>query len=267
MTKPGMSRRSLLTKSGALAGAAFLASLPGSFALASPAYADSPQAPGPAGASGSTTPTGEEIRTAFRRFERGEQRVRTRTASPNGWEMEKVIDGGGSIATRPVPGTPLTGVAVRTGDVETVLVHVIRRFHYEVGEVRTGEVTGWEGPGTVRKGRTEGNLASGTAVRIRPAFYPPGSRGGFFAPELTVIRDVLAELDGVVRWGGDDRHVDESLFSIDVKPGDPLLAEVAGRIRGWNLTPGQGAGTPVDVQAAERRRAARNLERRQVAAA
>lgn len=42
--------------------------------------------------------------------------------SPNGWEMEKVADGGGTIWTRPVPGTPLEGVAVRIGEVESLLV-------------------------------------------------------------------------------------------------------------------------------------------------
>ncbi|CAM5630015.1 Lipoprotein OS=Streptomyces antimycoticus OX=68175 GN=SSPO_062030 PE=4 SV=1 [Streptomyces antimycoticus] len=82
---------------------------------------------------------------------------------------------------------------------------MIRRFHYEIDELRKGEVAGWRSPGTVRKGLPEGILASGTAVRIRPGHYPPGVKGGFFPQQEVVLRDILAELDGVVRWGGDDR--------------------------------------------------------------
>ncbi|WP_326698139.1 hypothetical protein OG909_12790 [Streptomyces sp. NBC_01754] len=258
MTAPGISRRALLGRTSALAGAAALAAIPGSALLATPAYADS---------SYSKTPTGEEITKAYRRFQRNKAQVRTDKSSTNGWEMEKTADGGGSIASRPVPGTPLAGVGVRTGDVETVLIHVVRRFHYEISELRRGDVIGWRSPGTVRKGLPEGNQASGTAVQIRPGFYPSGTKGGFFAQELVVLRDILAELDGVVRWGGDDRHADEALFYIDVEPGASQLTEVAQRIRAWNHTPGRGAGAPVDVQATGRRTASRSLEHRQQAAA
>ncbi|MGC0338995.1 hypothetical protein [Streptomyces sp. SLBN-8D4] len=255
MTIPDMSRRALLARTSALVGTAALITLPGSALLATPAYA--------ADNSHSRTPTGEEIREAYRRFQKNRTRVHTGKPSSNGWEMEKTEDGGGSISSRPVPGTPLTGISVRTGDVETVLVHVVRRFHYEIGELRKGDVIGWRSPGTVRKGLPEGNQASGTAVQIRPGFYPSGTKGGFFPTQLVVVRDILAELDGVVRWSGDDRHADESLFYIDVKPGDARLAAVANKIRTWQATPGEGAGAPVDVLAAGRRKAAENLRRLQ----
>lgn len=105
---------------------------------------------------------------------------------------------------------------MRMGDVETILVHLVRRFHYEVEELRAGDVTGWRAPTGERKPTAESNLASGTAVLIRPGHYPVGVRGNFFALQQIVIRDILAELDGVVRWGGDDRRPNEALFSIDV---------------------------------------------------
>ena len=72
------------------------------------------------------------------------KRVLSGVPSKNGWEMEKLADDRGSVYTRPVPGTPLEGVRMRMGDVETVLVHVITRFHYEIGSLRAGEVTGWQ---------------------------------------------------------------------------------------------------------------------------
>ncbi|MEU3500234.1 hypothetical protein ABZ726_05500 [Streptomyces hundungensis] len=183
--------------------------------------------------------------------------------SSNGWEMEKIANDHGTIYTRPVPGTPLEGVAVRMGDVETVLVHLIRRFHYEIEELRRGDVIGWRSPETVQRDSPESNQASGTAVQIRPDHHPAGARGAFFPWQLLVVRDILAEIDGVVRWGGDDRRPNESLFSIDVTPGDVRLTQVSDRLRLWQNIPGRGAGSPVDVTAAPRRDTARALELRQ----
>lgn len=177
--------------------------------------------------------------------------------------MEKLVDDRGNIYTRPVPGTPLDGVAVRMGDVETVLVHLIRRFHYEIDELRRGDVVGWRSPTAVRKRLPESNQASGTAVQIRPGHYPVGTRGGFYPQQQMVIRDILAELDGVVRWGGDDHSADESLFYINVKPGDHQLLKTADKIRCWKDSAGQGAGTRVDVSSRVRRNAAVAMERRQ----
>jgi hypothetical protein len=250
----GLSRRALIGRIAAVTGGAAVVGLPASHFLSS-AYA-SQGGPIPA-----------RVKDAVRNAQDRTRRVLAGGRSRNGWQMENVADDGGTIYTRPVPGTPLKGVAVRMGDVETVLVHLVRRFHYEVDTLRRGDVVGWHAPDKVRRGRAESNLASGTAVRIRPDYYPSGAKGGFFPQQETVIRDILAELDGVVRWGGDDRTPDESLFSIDVKPGDKRLAEAAARIRGWSLEPGVGAGSAVNVLAGSRRRAARALERLQRSAA
>ncbi|AXE87267.1 hypothetical protein C1703_19925 [Streptomyces sp. Go-475] len=245
-----LSRRALLGRIAAIGGAVGVAALPVSHFL-SQAYADA------------NNPIPGSVRDALRSAQDRTRRVLAGSRSHNGWQMENVADDGGTVYTRPVPGTPLKGVAMRMGDVETVLVHLLRRFHYEVDALRRGDVVGWHDPSEVARARPESNLASGTAVRIRPGSYPRGVRGGFFPQQEVVIRDILAELDGVVRWGGDDRTPDESLFSIDVRPGDKRLAEVAARIRGWQLEPGVGAGSPVNVLAGARRKAARALERRQ----
>ncbi|MFE7411482.1 hypothetical protein [Streptomyces laurentii] len=201
----------------------------------------------------------ESVRTARER----EKRVRSGVPSKNGWEMEKVADDHGSVYSRPVPGVPVEDVRMRMAEVETLLVHVISRFHYEIDSLRPGDVTGWREPGSVRRALAESNLASGTAVRIRPGSYPPGVRGGFYPMEELVIRDILAECEGVVRWGGDDRVPDESLFSIDVPPGDPRLTAVARKIGGWNHTPGKGSGVLVDTLQSRRRQAAQRLAARQ----
>ncbi|MFB6559597.1 hypothetical protein ACFCYH_12035 [Streptomyces sp. NPDC056400] len=239
-----MTRRGLLRRAAGVT----IAAAAGPALLSVPTYA----VPGPTGNGKTEEASGD-----------GRSGVATGTAGPNGWELEKAADAGGAVWTRPVPGTGLAGVAVRMGDVETVLVHVIRRFHYEIDQMKPGEVIGWRKPGEVRKGLAEVNQASGTAVQIRPGHYPHGARGGFHAVQTAVVRDVLAELEGVVRWGGDDSTPDESLFYLDAPPGDDRLTRVAARLRGWQEDPARGAGTHVDVQDPRRRQAAQELHTRQ----
>ncbi|MFD5815784.1 hypothetical protein ACFV06_31760 [Streptomyces sp. NPDC059618] len=251
MNTPQPSRRTFLTRTAVIATAALATSLPASEFLASPAYAAG-RGPDPA-----------KVREAVRRAKARDKRVLTGKPSRNGWEMERAADEGGNVFTRPVPGTPLTGVAVRMGEVETLLVHVVRRFHYEIDELRKGDVVGWRSPGTLRKGLAESNQASGTAVQIRPEHYPSGARGGFFPQQELVVRDILADLEGTVRWGGDDAKPDESLFYVDVAPGDESLTRVADKVREWNYTPGMGSGVVVDPLLPKRRSAARRLAARQ----
>ncbi|MGW8453748.1 hypothetical protein ACWGLO_19865 [Streptomyces niveus] len=243
-----MTRRHALT---AAAGVTTAASLGSTGLLAAPAAA----APRP--------PAGnDELKEALRRVKARQRRLLTGRPSANRWEMQKDVDAGGDIVTRDVPGTGLK-VAVRMGDTETVLIHVIRRFHYEVGTLglpgEPNPVQGWSAPSTVRDSRLpESNLASGTAVVIRPDFYPPGLEGGFTAGQELTIRDIVADTEGVVRWGGEDRRPYEGLFYVTARPNDARLRRVAAKIRAWDQTPGAGAGTVPDVtEPARRRRAAR----------
>ncbi|WP_426365153.1 hypothetical protein [Streptomyces sp. E-08] len=259
-----MNPSSDVTRRRALVGAAGVTaavSLTSGGFLATPAAA----APVPTAPAASAQPArNDALKEALRRARERNRLIFTGRPSANGWEMQKLADAdGGDIATRSVPGTGLS-VAVRTGDVEAVLVHVVRRFHYEVEDLggRPGEprpLEGWVAPGTVRDSRLpESNQASGTAVVIRPGSYPPGVRGGFTARQQEVVRDILAETEGLVRWGGDDDRPYEGLFHLAVRPGDARLARVADRLRAWGETPGLGAGTLPDVtEPARRRRAAR----------
>ncbi|GHD53169.1 hypothetical protein [Streptomyces galbus] len=156
------------------------------------------------------------------------------TTSANGWPLTTT-----GIATLPVPGTAAR-VSLLEGDVSTVLVHVIRRFHYEVQEVARHELAGHR-PAAGLTGHTT-NYASGTAVEIRPAAYPQAAAGVLFPPQLAVVRDILKECGAVVAWGGDLRRPHAAHFQIAVRPGDPRLRGLARRITGWTQAPGQGAG-------------------------
>ncbi|MBD0693903.1 hypothetical protein BG452_14415 [Streptomyces sp. CBMA123] len=179
--------------------------------------------------------------------------------SANGWTIEKETNHVSTVWTRQVAGTGLS-VDVRIGDVEEILVHLIRRFHYEVEELPSGDLLGWQEIGSLRAALPESNLASGTAVRIRPG---ASAKGGLFPYQEVVLRDVLAECQGVVRWGGDDDEVDESLFYLALGPEDRRVNRLADRLRGWGARPGEGAGTPVDVLSPDRRAEADGLARAQ----
>ncbi|MEU9731203.1 hypothetical protein [Streptomyces sp. NPDC048002] len=202
----------------------------------------------------------DELKEALRRAQARHRRLRTGRPSANGWDMQKAADADGDIVTTSVAGTGLT-VQLRTGDTETVLTHVIRRFHYEVDALGVGgepnPLEGWVAPSAVRDSRRpEANQASGTAVVIRPGSYPPGVRDGFTEGQRLVVRDILADTEGVVRWGGDDRRPYEGLFYLTVSPGDADLARVAAKIRTWSEVPGAGAGVVPDVTEPTRRRRA-----------
>ncbi|MFD5466065.1 hypothetical protein ACFWIQ_25000 [Kitasatospora sp. NPDC127059] len=179
--------------------------------------------------------------------------------SANGWTIEKEANHVSTVWTRQVAGTGLS-VDVRIGDVEEILVHLIRRFHYEVEELPSGDLLGWQEIGGLRAKSPESNLASGTAVRVRPG---ASAKGGLFAYQELVLRDVLADCQGVVRWGGDDDEVDESLFYIALGPDDRRVNRLADRLRAWGARPGEGAGTPVDVLSPARRTEATSLARTQ----
>lgn len=158
----------------------------------------------------------------------------------------------------PIEGSGLT-VAVTQGAPASVLLYVARRFHYEIDTLRVGDVEGHRSDRTIDQAY-ESNHLSGTAITIRPLLYPVGAAGGLFPNEVVVVRDILAECEGMVRWGGDERTPKESHFHIAVKPGDRRLTALATRIAGWDSRPGQGAGA-MDAFLPERRRKAARATR------
>ncbi|GII92287.1 hypothetical protein [Sinosporangium siamense] len=178
--------------------------------------------------------------------------------SENGWP---IIDGK-SLKPMALQGSDAT-VTVVSGAVATILEHVLRRFHYEIDTLGAEEV--YSHSDKVTGGVAfESNYQSGTAVAIRPTVYPVGVAGGFFPNELLIIRDILAECDGVVSWGGDDRrNPKEGHFQIDVPPRSHLLGKVARKFDQWDIASRKGAGFEVDPFAPDRLAAAAELKAKQ----
>ncbi|QFZ21485.1 M15 family metallopeptidase domain-containing protein [Saccharothrix syringae] len=152
--------------------------------------------------------------------------------SANGWP---VLD---EVPVHRIEGSDVD-VPLRGGDVAAVLLHVARRFHYEIDALRAGEVVGHTRDREVAA-PYESNHLSGTAIAIRPRAYPVGVAGGLFPHELAVVHAVVAELDHAVAWGGDEGTPKEGHFHIAVPPN--RLAAVAARVRAWDAAPGRGAG-------------------------
>ena len=140
-----------------------------------------------------------------------------------------------------VQGTDIS-VVLRAGPPATVLLYAARRFHYEIDALGPGDLT---------------TDATGTVLDIRPGWYPPGARNGFLPHQLTVVRDIVAQCDGLIRWGGDStRTPREGRFRIAVPAADPALRALAKRLDAEAESPGRrvGAGTDLPFTPARLRR-------------
>src|SRR5689334_21384454 len=94
---------------------------------------------------------------------------------------------------------------VKAGDVATVLRYVATQVHLRV------ESLGIPGPNdewgySYRQNRNADNLschASGTAIDVNASHHPNGATRTFSTAQVAIIHAILAEVDHVIRWGGD----------------------------------------------------------------
>ncbi|GAA1861612.1 hypothetical protein GCM10009751_19150 [Myceligenerans crystallogenes] len=167
--------------------------------------------------------------------------------SENGWAIVESTGYGMAVWNSSVVGTVLS-YDVRLGVVESVLTHLIQRYHYEVAPLHEGDLMGWKAPRSNVGAGPHSNLSSGTAVQIRPGHFPTGTGGGLFPAELASLRRILDELDGLVAWGGDEKEPDESLFWISANPSNGQLQNLESEIRSGFDKPGFGAGSRIALR-------------------
>ena len=145
-------------------------------------------------------------------------------ASQNGYSAGVT----GLIASYDVPGGKL---AMRKGDVSTVLQYVATRFHHEVEALIWPGNWGYAFRANVNSPSSLSNHSSGTAIDLNAPLHPNGVRGTFTATKIRAVRAILDDCDGVIRWGEDySRTVDGMHFEINA--GATAVAAVAARIRG-----------------------------------
>lgn len=173
--------------------------------------------------------------------------------SLNGWPLQERANDVSTVWTRPVSGTGIA-IPLALGTPQTLLHHVVRRVHYEIEALREGDLTGWRPLGATSRRSPASNISSGTAVRIRP-----GARTDAYFPfQEEVLRDILLDTDGAVRWGGDDDERDDSLFYLNLGP--KAARDIGQRLRRANEAPG---GIMPDSNIPSQRATARDLDRRQ----
>jgi hypothetical protein len=177
--------------------------------------------------------------------------------SANGWRIDSE-----AIAMYRIEGS-LASVALRRGQAAAVLLHIARRWHYEIAPVDTGEGGGVAAYTTGRTVRVdfESNYLSGTAIALHPTAYPLGGTERLWPYHEVIVRDILVDCDGTVAWGGDLRPAKASHFHLVAQPGDKALARVAARLDRSRQTEvqSQTAGMVADPATPARREMARRL--------
>lgn len=109
----------------------------------------------------------------------------------------------------------ITGRVV-PGDVWAIFDHLCQRFDHEVQPITKEWSWGWAYRPIRGQSGGFSNHASGTAIDLNAPLHSLGKRGTFTAKQVRAIRRILADLDGVVRWGGDyANRPDEMHFEID----------------------------------------------------
>jgi len=108
-------------------------------------------------------------------------------------------------------------------DAAPVLEYLMEQFDKRVERINVGEIKDddWAfAPRNIEGTSTISNHASGTAVDLNATKHPQFKVGTFTPAQVTEIRKILAELDGVGRWGGDypAARRDEMHFEINAGP-------------------------------------------------
>lgn len=171
--------------------------------------------------------------------------------SDNGWLIDP-----DAIETFRIEGSP-AAVRLHTG-AAAVLLHVARRWHYEVLPLHGAEdVLGYTADRVVASAHASNRL-SGTALVL------PGASDGLWPHQTVILRDILADCGGTVRWGLDLAPACPSCFQIDVGPDSRTLRRLTETL-GHNAARRDGprAGAPDDPASPERRRQALRLARAQ----
>lgn len=157
--------------------------------------------------------------------------------SQNGWTVFT------SGTHRSLVVSPWITGRVRGGSVATVFDYLARRFNAEVEPIRRDWSWGYAYRAIRGKSSGYSNHASGTAVDFNAPEHPLGERGTFTAAQRAAIYRILADLDHVVRWGGDySGRADEMHFEINAPAA--RVTTVAQRITAGTVSkPVSGGGT------------------------
>lgn len=139
---------------------------------------------------------------------------------------------------------------VLSGDVFTVLDYLCRRFHAEVEPIVKAHSWGWSHRPVRGTTSVWSEHAAAVAVDLNAPAHPLGAVGTFRTAQVTKIHQILADLDGLVSWGGDwSGRKDEMHF--ELRHDLPKLRLVAARLKGEKTpptTPATPSPAPIGVR-------------------
>lgn len=121
---------------------------------------------------------------------------------------------------------------VKGGDVEVVFDYLVRQLHLRVEPImRDPGCWGYYYRYNVNNPSSLSCHASGTAIDYNAPKHPNGVGGTWSASEKAEIKQILAELDYVIRWleGYDEMH-------FEIRSGADAVKRVADKIRKGNVT-------------------------------
>lgn len=111
------------------------------------------------------------------------------------------------VSSRLIPGTQVR-LTVRNGPAGDLLLYAAGRWDKEVEDIDNGRggLDDWgyaERP--IRGGTELSNHASGTAIDLNATKHPLGVAAirTFTTDQIKAIRQIMADCDGTLRWGGD----------------------------------------------------------------
>lgn len=155
--------------------------------------------------------------------------------SQNGWTV---------YDTAPPATTPWITGRVRPGDVDVIFTWLGEQFHERVEHIRKDWSWGWAKRPVRGSTTVISNHASATANDFNAPAHVLGKRGTFSPRQVNEIHEILRELEGVIRWGGDFKNrADEMHFEVignaaEVRAvADKIRRGTIGRVSPWKWNP------------------------------
>ena len=148
--------------------------------------------------------------------------------SQNGWPARPDL----MLRRLEVDGVAFAPGILDQADVVTVLGYVAREFHQRVERLRNPGCWGF----AFRENRNDptslSNHSSGTAIDCNAPQHPNGvpTAATFSPAQVDEVHRILAEVDHVVRWGGDFQTTPDAMH-FEINTGPPALARVALKLR------------------------------------
>lgn len=150
--------------------------------------------------------------------------------SYNGWPASP------NLKTRVIE--PVKGCRLRIVDndnVATIFTYLVQQFHKRVDDVtkpHPADDWGFAFRANVNNPNSLSNHASGTAIDLDATENPNGvPTNKVFTPrEIAEVHEILDELDGTIRWGGDYTNTPDAMH-FEVLRGPGSLQKVARKIR------------------------------------